>query len=235
MTDYIRTEFRPEILNTYVGYHVQIFRAGRAKLSLQLEGVKKTEFYASLPKNDRKAYLRQRVRSQENASEHFNIIEDILRREVDAKIYRLHEKGNNNKTADNAHLLVSQMSSAMWVVMSGMVHKWELEQMLTDILIMGRGKRVGEPSVFNEYMPTIDHDWEDAEFELSDYKQGLRLKGLNQEAEPSAQSRQLRKSNGRPKHYENYGMEDPRDDPVLYATHDDSEQDYVDDGFERVE
>jgi hypothetical protein len=86
-------------------------------------------------------------------------------------------------------------------------------------------------------MPTIDHDWEDAEFELSDYQTGSRLKQTHQEVHPSSQPKKARKipePKGRPKLYENYGMEDPSDDPVLFAEYDESEQDSGDEYFKRV-
>jgi hypothetical protein len=95
----------------------------------------------------------------------------------DAKVFRVHEKGNNNGTADNAHVLASLEQQALWLVMSGVVHKWQLKAMLVDVLLRGKGKRTGEASIFNEYMPSYDHDWEDAAFELADYKVGQRIGG----------------------------------------------------------
>lgn len=38
MTDFLRPEFASETLPAYQGYHMQIFAAGRAKISLQTEG-----------------------------------------------------------------------------------------------------------------------------------------------------------------------------------------------------
>jgi len=43
MTEHIRPEFTPGTLPTYLGYHLQIFGAGRAKISLQTETKKKNE------------------------------------------------------------------------------------------------------------------------------------------------------------------------------------------------
>ena len=40
MTDFIRPEFTPGTLPSYIGYHLQIFGAGRAKISLQSEVVR---------------------------------------------------------------------------------------------------------------------------------------------------------------------------------------------------
>lgn len=71
MTDYLRPEFTPGILPTYVGYHLQIFGAGRAKISLQtVTNNKKHEFFAARPERDRTAYQRQKARSEKTLSDH---------------------------------------------------------------------------------------------------------------------------------------------------------------------
>ena len=65
MTVFIRPEFTPGTLLTFNGYHLQIFAAGRAKISLQtVTNNKKTEFYTALPKKDRDGLRRQKKRSQ---------------------------------------------------------------------------------------------------------------------------------------------------------------------------
>jgi hypothetical protein len=58
--------------------------------------------------------------------------------------------------------------------MSGVVHKWVLTTLLVHVLLEGKGKRVGEASIFNEYVPTQEHDWQDATFEMADYAKGFR-------------------------------------------------------------
>jgi hypothetical protein len=109
MIEHIRPEFTPDILPTFNGYHLQIFAAGRAKISLQTVTMKKKhEFFASRPKKDRAAFKRQKARSMVALPEHFAAVDQILSDHPDAKVFRLHEKGNNNATADNAHLLASQ-------------------------------------------------------------------------------------------------------------------------------
>ena len=159
MTDYLRPEFTPGILPTYVGYHLQIFGAGRAKISLQtVTNNKKHEFFAARPNRDRTAYQRQKARSEKTLSDHFAVVDRLLADVPDAKVFRVHEKGNNNATADNAHVLASLEQQALWLVMSGVIHRWELITMLVDILLRGKGKRTGEASIFNEYMPTYEHD-----------------------------------------------------------------------------
>jgi hypothetical protein len=59
-------------------------------------------------------------------------------------------------------------------VMSGVVHRWVLTTLLVHILLEAKGKRVGEASIFNEYVPTQEHDWQDATFEMADYAKGFR-------------------------------------------------------------
>jgi hypothetical protein len=174
MIEHIRPEFTPNILPTHLGYHLQIFAAGRAKISLQTVTMKKNEFFASRPTRDRAAFKRQKARSMVALPEHYAAVDQILSDHPDAKVFRLHEKGNNNATADNAHLLASLEQEALWLVMSGVVHRWELSALLVHILLDGKGKRVGEPSIFNEYVPTQEHDWQDATFEKADYAKGFR-------------------------------------------------------------
>jgi hypothetical protein len=186
MIEHIRPEFTPDILPTFNGYHLQIFAAGRAKISLQTVTMKKKhEFFASCPKKDRAAFKRQKTRSMVALPDHFAAVDQILSDHPDAKVFRLHEKGNNNATADNAHLLASLEEASLWLVMSGVVHKWVLSALLVHVLLEGKGKRVGEASIFNEYVPTQEHDWQDATFEMADYAKGFR-EGLASTAIPKA-------------------------------------------------
>jgi hypothetical protein len=185
MIEHIRPEFTPDILPTFNGYHLQIFAAGRAKISLQAVTMKKNEFFASRPKKDRAAFKRQKARSLAALPDHFAAVDQILSDHPDAKVFRLHEKGNNNATADNAHLLASLDEASLWLVMSGVVHRWVLTTLLVHVLLEGKGKRVGEASIFNEYVPTQEHDWQDATFEMADYAKGFR-EGLASTAIPKA-------------------------------------------------
>jgi hypothetical protein len=186
MIEHIRPEFTPGTLPTFNGYHLQIFAAGRAKISLQTMAMKKKhEFFASRPKKDRAAFKRQKARSLAALPDHYKRVDQILSDHPDAKVFRLHEKGNNNATADNAHLLASLEEASLWLVMSGVVHKWVLSTLLVHVLLEGKGKRVGEASIFNEYVPTQEHDWQDATFEKADYAKGFR-EGLASTAIPTA-------------------------------------------------
>lgn len=104
MTVFIRPEFTPGTLPTFNGYHLQIFASGRAKISLQtLTLKKKQEFYTVLPKRDREGLRRQKKRSLKDLPAHFAAVDQVLSDHPDAKVFRVHEKGNNNWTADNAH------------------------------------------------------------------------------------------------------------------------------------
>jgi len=222
MTDFIRTEFTPDFLTTYLGYHLQFFRSGRAKISFQITPHKKVEFYADRPKRDRQGLLRQKKRSVAALPQHFDLIATLLRATPDAKVFRLHAKGNNNATADNAHLLVSLEEATLWLVMSEVRHQWELTPLLAEALLEGKGKRTGEASIFNEYMPTYEHDWQDAEFGLEDYTVGPRLLGgapaLPALAAPPQAPRLAHKASLRPIiALHDCVSDDPDDDPILFT------------------
>ena len=225
MTDFIRPEFTPNFLTTYLGYHLQFFRSGRAKISFQITPQKKVEFYADCPKRDRQGLLRQKKRSVAAIPKHFDLIAAILSAVPDAKVFRLHAKGNNNATADNAHLLVSLDQATLWLVMSEVTHQWELTTHLAEALLEGKGKRSGEASIFNEYMPTYEHDWQDAAFGLEDYKVGSRFLG-GAPAFPALTAAQKRppaaglahKVGVRPIIVQHDCVsDDPDDDPILFT------------------
>jgi len=135
----------------------------------------------------------------------------ILKDAPDAKVFRLHEKGNNNKTADNAHLLLSVEQATLWLVMSEVTHQWELTTPLAQILLEAKGKRLGEASIFNEYMPTYEHDWEDAEFGLDDYKVGPRIPGEVAAPLLPKAAAQKRPPAAKPVHRQEDEREDPSD------------------------
>ncbi|WP_400084254.1 hypothetical protein [Yoonia sp. R78084] len=235
MTVFIRPEFTPGTLPTFNGYHLQIFASGRAKISFQtLTLKKKHEFYTALPKRDRDGLQRQKARSLVALPDHYAAVDQLLADYPDARVFRLHAKGDNNATADNAHLLASLEQASLWLVMSGVVHQWELTTMLVHVLLQGKGKRTGEASIFNEYAPTQDHDWEDATFEMVDYAKGLR-EGPGNTASATAPKAPLSKAAPlptlavtrpipkaepriQPTQVEtDYVSDDPGDDPSLFA------------------
>ena len=178
MTDYIHPQFTPEGLPTFVGYHLQIFTAGRAKISLQYEGAKKLNYFASCPKKDRQAFARQKGRTGRLLTDHYRLIDMLLKDLPDGRVLRVYQSGNTNKTADNAHVVVSIEQSCLWLILSEMVHQWCLPTPLAHIVLAGRGPKQGVSSVFNEYMSSLEHDWQNATFEIDDYKSGLREQTL---------------------------------------------------------
>ena len=235
MTVFIRPEFTPDTLLTFNGYHLQIFAAGRAKISLRtLVNNKKHEFYTALPKRDRAAYQRQKSRSLTTLPDHYAAVDQLLSDHPDAKVFRVHAKGDNNATADNAHVIASLEQAALWLVMSGVVHRWELTTMLVHVLLEGKGKRTGEASIFYEYVPTQDHDWQDAEFVMVDYAKGFR-EGPASTDLPTAPTAPSSKAGRAPSQATtqptpkaeqrvqltsvetDYVSDDPYDDPILFA------------------
>lgn len=182
MTDYIHPQFTPEVLPTFVGYHLQIFTAGRAKISLQYEGARKLNYFASCPKKDRQALARQKGRTGRLITDHYRLIDMLLDDVPDGRVLRVYQSGNTNKTADNAHVVVSIERDCLWLILSEMVHQWCLPTPLAHIVLAGRGPRTGTSSVFNEYMSSLEHDWQNATFEIDDYKCGLREQTLTTEA-----------------------------------------------------
>lgn len=180
MTDYIHPQFTPEVLPTFVGYHLQIFTAGRAKISLQYEGAKKLNYFASCPKKDRQALARQKGRTGRLIPDHYRLIDMLLDDVPDGRVLRVYQSGNTNRTADNAHVVVSIERDSLWLILSEMVHQWCLPTPLAHIVLAGRGPKQGVSSVFNEYMSSLEHDWQNATFEIEDYKCGFRKQALTQ-------------------------------------------------------
>jgi hypothetical protein len=181
MTQYIHPQFTPEILTTYQGYHLQIFSSGRAKVTLQGEGRSQVHYYAEAPKRDREAFTRQKARTGQVLRDHYRIVEQLLETLPDGRVLRFYEQSNRNNTADNAHMVVSIERECLWLVMAEVVHTWHLPSLLAQLLLMGQGPKKGVPSVFNEYMSSLEHDWEDAMFEVDHYRYGVRDQSLLQE------------------------------------------------------
>ena len=106
--------------------------------------------------------------------------------------------------------------------------------MLVHVLLEGKGKRTGEASIFYEYVPTQDHDWQDAEFVMADYAKGFR-EGTASSATPTALTAPSLKAartpsqmithptpkakqRAKPTSVEtDYVSDDPYDDPILFA------------------
>ena len=174
MKDFYNPSFELEALSELQGYSLQVFASGRVKLSFHNSHIQRYEYYAEWPKRDTEAFARQRKRSEEWCAHHFDLV-DTLRSQWECRaILRVHLKGDNNKTADNAHVLMSCSQNLCVVVLSGLVHFWEIP---TDVIqgFWGRqGAQKGVPSIFNEYMPSFEHDWSESHFCEDDYKKGYR-------------------------------------------------------------
>ena len=172
--------FEKENLIALQGYSLQVFASGRVKVTFWEVGNRRIEYYAEWPKRDTEAYRRQHKRSVEHLTHHFEIV-DTLRTKSDARaILRVHAKGDNNKTADNAHVLLSYSTNECIVVMNTLVHVWELPSEVLQAFFERSGPRQGASSVFNEYMPSYEHDWENATFGVVDYRRGFRSPKRNQ-------------------------------------------------------
>lgn len=180
MNKYCDAFFEQQHLAELQGYRLQVFASGRVKLSFLDVGNRSVEYYAEWPKRDTEAYRRQHKRSAEHMPHHFDVV-DTLRTQSDARaILRVHAKGDNNKTADNAHVLLSYSENECILVMNTLAHIWELPTEATQTFYERNGARTGVPSVFNEYMPSYEHDWETATFHKADYKEGFRSPKINQ-------------------------------------------------------
>ena len=179
MNKYFDTFFEHEHLMELQGYRLQVFASGRVKLSFLDVGNRSVEYYAEWPKRDTEAYRRQHKRSVEHIPHHFDLV-DTQRTESGARAtLRVHAKGDNNKTADNAHVLLSYSTNECIVVMNALVHSWELPSEVMQKFFERNGPRKGVSSVFNEYMPSYEHDWEDASFDEQDYRKGYRSPNAN--------------------------------------------------------
>jgi hypothetical protein len=163
-----------ETLQTYQGYSLQVFTSGRIKLSFHISHTHRVEYYAERPKRFREAYAKQHQRSHLAYPDHFAIVEHRLEASPNTLIHRVHLKGDNNTTADHAHVLTDISNNACHVILGTLHHEWELPKEVTRALHLRVGPRRGAASIFNEYMPSYDHDWEDAIFTLQDYQQGYR-------------------------------------------------------------
>lgn len=176
MNTHIDPNFMHSVLEGFQGYHFQVFASGRAKITLQHDGTRQAEYYAVRPNRDREAYYKQKKRSSSMLPDHFKVVDRLLEDLSASYVYRVHAKGDNNKTADNAHLVVSQYSSSIWVVMDTILHEWEVEGPVAAFLITGGGARKGQASIFHEFVPTYEHDWQDATFDETLYRRGYRTK-----------------------------------------------------------
>jgi|GEM_PF-222182 hypothetical protein len=174
MTKYFDQKLSQDALETYQGYSLQVFTSGRFKLSFHITHAQRVEYYGECPKRYRTAYENQHSRSHQNMAEHFEIVADVLAASPHSLVHRVHLKGDNNATADNAHIVTDTDASTCHVILSSLHHQWHLPDEVIQALLSASGPRKGAASCFNEYMPSYEHDWQDIEFEMTDWHKGYR-------------------------------------------------------------
>ena len=179
MTKYFDPDLSQETLETYQGYSLQVFASGRIKLSFHRSHKDRAEYYAVKPKRSGEAYRRQYDRSASTMPEHYRLIEQLLAEHPESLLYRVHRKGDGNATADNAHVIVLIEKKRLHVLLDTLHHRWELPVQVLKALLSARGPRRGSPAIFNEYMASYQHDWEDVSFREQDYGEGYRADTFN--------------------------------------------------------
>jgi len=170
MNKYYDANLSQETLETYQGYSLQVFTSGRIKLSFHITHKHRNEYYAVRPNRFREAYAKQHQRSQLAYPEHFGLVSDILATCPNTLIHRVHLKGDNNATVDHAHALTDISGTTCHVVLNTLHHAWELPTEAVQAVHLRGGPKVGAASIFNEYMPSYEHDWMDAVFGAADYR-----------------------------------------------------------------
>ena len=174
MTKYFDPNLSLEILETYQGYSLQVFASGRIKLSFHRSQTDRAEYYAVKPKRFREAYRRQSARSASALPEHYRLVEELLAEHPEGLVHRVHVKGDSNATADNAHVIVLIEMRSLHAVLGTLHHRWELPVPVLSALLTASGPRSGTSAIFNEYVASYQHDWEDVSFREQDYGKGYR-------------------------------------------------------------
>ena len=100
--------------------------------------------------------------------EHYRLMEEQLAEHPEGPIHRVHVKGDSNATADNAHVNVLIEKRSLHVLLGMLPHRWELPVQVLNALLTASGPRRGSPAIFNEYMASYQHDWEDLGFREQD-------------------------------------------------------------------
>ncbi|MDB4051575.1 hypothetical protein N9463_02485 [Planktomarina sp.] len=171
---YFDQNLTQETLETYQGYSLQVFTSGRIKLSFHRSHKDRVEYYGECPKRFKEAYAKQSNRSRAYLPDHFNLVETVLVGCPHSLIHRLHMKADNNATADNAHIITDIEADTCHILLGTLHHRWELLPLVVQHLMSASGPRRGAAACFNEYMPSYEHDWMEAQFESQDYQKGYR-------------------------------------------------------------
>ena len=184
MNKYYDANLSQETLETYQGYSLQVFTSGRIKLSFHITHRHRNEYYAVRPNRFREAYAKQHQRSHLDYPEHFALVGDILAACPNTLIHRVHLKGDNNATVDHAHALTDISGKTCHVVLNTLHHAWELPTETVHAVHLRGGPKVGAASIFNEYMPSYEHDWMDTFFDRGSYSNGIRPVRSNANDDP---------------------------------------------------
>ena len=149
-------------------------RLGTYQAQLSQEPTDRAEYYAVRPRRSREAYKKQYDRSASAMPEHCRLVEEVLAKQPEGIVQRVHVKGDSNATADNAHVIVIIERRSLHVVLGRLHHWWELPVQVLNALLAARGPKRGSPAIFNKYVASYQHDWEDATFTEQDYGKGYR-------------------------------------------------------------
>ena len=91
----------------------------------------------------------------------------------------MHLQGEINATADNAHVFVLTEKKHLYVLFDTLTHQWQLSTQVINALLTASGPKKGRSAIFNEYMASYQHDWEDMTFTEQDYRDGCRADTVN--------------------------------------------------------
>ena len=83
--------------------------------------------------------------------EHCRLVEEVLAKQPEGIVQRVHVKGDSNATADNAHVIVIIERRSLHVVLGRLHHWWELPVQILNALLAARGPERESPAIFNEY------------------------------------------------------------------------------------
>ena len=65
------------------------------------------------------------------------------------------------------------------LVLDTLTHQWQLPAKVINALLTASGPKKGRSAIFNEYMASYQHDWEDMTFTEQDYRDGYRADTVN--------------------------------------------------------
>ena len=72
------------------------------------------------------------------------------------------------------HVIVPIKKGSLHVAHGTLHHKWELPAEVPNALLSASRPRSGTSAIFNEYVASYQHDWEDVTFTEQDYGERYR-------------------------------------------------------------